>query len=100
MTPPPLRRIYEAAAYGAASLDGCYWADTASDAGHDAPLQGLERADVAIVGAGFAGLSAALHLAGQGMRTAVLDLHEPGWAPRAAMAGSAVWAVPWPRVSS
>lgn len=79
MTPPPLRRIYEAAAYGAASLDGCYWADTASDAGHDAPLQGLERADVAIVGAGFAGLSAALHLAGQGMRTAVLDLHEPGW---------------------
>lgn len=35
--------------------------------------------DVAIVGAGFTGLSAALSLAEKGIRTVVLDAHHPGW---------------------
>jgi glycine/D-amino acid oxidase-like deaminating enzyme len=37
------------------------------------------RADVAIVGAGFTGLSTALHLAERGCRVAVLDAQSPGW---------------------
>jgi gamma-glutamylputrescine oxidase len=38
-----------------------------------APLQGTMRVDVAVVGAGFAGLSAALELARRGYRVAVLE---------------------------
>jgi glycine/D-amino acid oxidase-like deaminating enzyme len=34
---------------------------------------------VAIIGAGFAGLSTALHLAEQGVETIVLEANEPGW---------------------
>lgn len=35
--------------------------------------------DTAIVGAGFTGLSSALHLLEQGGEVAVFDAHEPGW---------------------
>jgi len=42
-------------------------------------LEGDRRADVAIVGGGFTGLSAALHLAEQGVGVAVLEAQEPGW---------------------
>lgn len=43
------------------------------------PLVGNTRAKVAIVGAGFTGLSAALHLAEAGVAVTVLERHEPGW---------------------
>ena len=43
------------------------------------PLQGALRADVAIVGAGFTGLSAALHLAQEGCSVVVLEAREVGW---------------------
>jgi glycine/D-amino acid oxidase-like deaminating enzyme len=49
------------------------------------PLPDLPRftgdavATVAVVGAGFTGLSAALHLAEQGVDVVVLDAREPGW---------------------
>ena len=42
-------------------------------------LDGDKRVSVAIVGGGFTGLSAALHLAGNGADVAVLEAHEPGW---------------------
>lgn len=55
------------------------WADTAPP-GPDCPaLAGETSAAVCIVGAGFTGLSAALHLAERGIDTVVLDAHEPGW---------------------
>lgn len=44
-----------------------------------APLRGENRADVAIVGAGFTGLSAALHLATRGARVVVLEQARVGW---------------------
>ena len=42
-------------------------------------LEGDRRADVAVVGAGYTGLSAALHLAERGADVVVLDAAEPGW---------------------
>ena len=43
------------------------------------PLEGDRRADVVVVGAGYTGLSAALHLAERGVEVVVLDAAEPGW---------------------
>lgn len=43
------------------------------------PLQGEARCDVAIVGAGYTGLSAALHLARAGYSVTVLEAHRVGF---------------------
>jgi glycine/D-amino acid oxidase-like deaminating enzyme len=40
---------------------------------------GTHRTVVAIVGAGFTGLSSALHLRERGVDVSVLEAHEPGW---------------------
>ncbi|MBU3030570.1 NAD(P)/FAD-dependent oxidoreductase [Paracoccus marinaquae] len=42
-------------------------------------LKGETRADVAVVGGGYAGLSAALHLARRGYRVALLEAHRVGF---------------------
>ncbi|MFT5398624.1 MAG: gamma-glutamylputrescine oxidase [Planctomycetota bacterium] len=42
-------------------------------------LDGSVRADVCIVGAGYTGLSAALHLAQRGFKVVVLEARKPGW---------------------
>lgn len=55
------------------------WAATAEPAPDCPPLEGESRADVIVVGGGFAGLSAALHLAGKGVSVIVLEAVEPGW---------------------
>ncbi len=55
------------------------YADTANPAPETPPLQGDRRASVAVVGAGFTGLSAALHLAQKGVDVVVLEANEPGW---------------------
>ncbi|KRS16287.1 NAD(P)/FAD-dependent oxidoreductase [Roseovarius indicus] len=44
-----------------------------------APLRGETRADVCVVGAGFTGLSAALHLAEQGLDVVLLEAHRVGF---------------------
>jgi glycine/D-amino acid oxidase-like deaminating enzyme len=56
-----------------------YWATTAqfSATHHNRPLP--EVADVAVIGAGFTGLSAARTLAKRGARVAVLESHSIGW---------------------
>ena len=62
-----------------AGMPPSYWAATAL-AGPDLPaFDGSERADVVVVGAGYTGLSAALHLAQRKVSVLVLDAHEPGW---------------------
>nr|WP_111299180.1 FAD-binding oxidoreductase [Paracoccus saliphilus] len=43
------------------------------------PLGGDRRADVAVIGAGYTGLSAALHLARQGLSVVVLEAHRVGF---------------------
>lgn len=44
-----------------------------------AALRGAEVADVAVIGAGFTGLSTALHLRRLGLDVAVVEAMEPGW---------------------
>lgn len=50
-----------------------FWIDTAPAFTGDAPLSGEVRADVAVVGGGFTGLSAALTLAKKGVSVRVLE---------------------------
>lgn len=73
------QRIYEASAYGEASLSGCFWADTAPDETRWPLVNGSVEVDFAIIGAGYTGLSAALTLAQAGVDVAVFDAHRPGW---------------------
>jgi glycine/D-amino acid oxidase-like deaminating enzyme len=60
---------------GGASL----WEATAGPAAEWPVLAAPMHADVAVVGAGFTGLSAALHLGDAGLDTVVLDAQAPGW---------------------
>ncbi len=54
------------------------WSATAAAAPATEPLDGKIEADVVIIGAGYAGLSAALHLAEGGTRVLVLEAGEVG----------------------
>jgi glycine/D-amino acid oxidase-like deaminating enzyme len=55
------------------------YAKAAVDAPPSPPLDGAGRVHVVVVGAGFTGLSAALHLAETGAEVAVLEAREVGW---------------------
>ena len=56
-----------------------YYAATALGARDFAPLRGEVRADVCVIGAGYTGLSAALHLAQGGAKVVVLEAHRVGF---------------------
>jgi gamma-glutamylputrescine oxidase len=56
-----------------------YYAATAIGARDFAPLRGEVRADVCIIGAGYTGLSAALHLAQAGVSVVVVEAHRVGF---------------------
>lgn len=55
------------------------WTATANPASPCPPLKGTEEAEVAIIGGGFTGLSAALHLAEAGVSVRLLEAETPGW---------------------
>lgn len=55
------------------------WAATACPATPTPRLDTSTRADVCVIGAGYAGLSTALHLAERGASVVVLEAQEPGW---------------------
>lgn len=55
------------------------WSATANAAPPTPRLEGETSAEVAIVGAGFCGLSAALHMAERGLSVVVLEAQSPGW---------------------
>src|SRR5918992_2716131 len=56
-----------------------YWLDTAEPAGDFRRNPLPSEVDVAVVGGGFTGLSAALELAKQGASVALLEQHTVGW---------------------
>ena len=56
-----------------------YYAASVAQPDACAALSGDIRADVCVIGAGFTGLSAALHLAGAGADVALIDAHLAGW---------------------
>ena len=55
------------------------WAKTAIAGPNCAQLDGRCEADTVIIGAGYTGCSAALHLAREGQVVRVLEANEPGW---------------------
>ncbi len=68
-----------------------YYAATASRTQHFAALQGDAGAcDVAIVGGGLAGLSAAIELRERGFDVALLEAHEIGWGASGRNGGQAI----------
>jgi len=58
---------------------GSYYAATVNDITDFPPLQGAQSADVCVIGAGFTGISTALHLAERGYDVHVLDANKVGW---------------------
>src|SRR5262249_55625947 len=56
-----------------------YWATTAAPCPPVPDFDGSEKTETVAIGAGYTGLSAALHLAQQGRSVLVLDANEPGW---------------------
>lgn len=56
-----------------------WYAATAPSRPPATPLDGEARADVCIVGGGYTGLSAALHLAKRGYDVALIEAHRVGW---------------------
>jgi glycine/D-amino acid oxidase-like deaminating enzyme len=56
-----------------------YWQDTAEPSGDYRRTPVPEKVDVAIIGAGFTGLSAAVEFAKQGASVVVLERHTVGW---------------------
>lgn len=61
------------------ALADSLWAATAHAAPERPPLAGPAEADTVVIGGGFTGLSAALHLAEAGQRVVVLEAETPGW---------------------
>jgi gamma-glutamylputrescine oxidase len=56
-----------------------WYAETAGEIPDHPKLTGEHRADVCVVGAGYGGLSAALHLAGRGLDVALVEANRIGW---------------------
>lgn len=56
-----------------------WYAETAAPLDRFPPLKGAARADVCVVGGGFTGLSAALHLAQRGYDVVLLEAHRVGF---------------------
>jgi gamma-glutamylputrescine oxidase len=58
---------------------GSYYAATVNHVTEYAPLRGAQNADVCVIGAGFTGISTALHLAERGYKVHVVEANRVGW---------------------
>jgi glycine/D-amino acid oxidase-like deaminating enzyme len=73
-----MSRVFPAHAYGNGPRAHCYWPTTAAQPDYPS-AEGEIACDVAVIGAGFTGLSAALHLAEAGQDVCVFEAETPGW---------------------
>lgn len=73
-----MKHIYGSFAYSDGPRANCWW-DQTCDTVERPGLSGDHTCDVAIVGGGFTGLCAALHLAQSGVKVAVLESRYIGW---------------------
>jgi glycine/D-amino acid oxidase-like deaminating enzyme len=72
--------LYHPNIYDRVQPIGSYWETTDTPVEADCPpLRQSQTCDVAIIGAGFTGLSAALHLARSGIQAAIVEAGVPGW---------------------
>ncbi len=72
--------IYEREGYDTRHWPDSYWRAARPDRSEYPPLAGAVRADVAIIGAGYAGLNAALELVeSSGADVVLLEAADPGW---------------------
>ena len=60
-------------------IDSSLWGKTASKISEFEVLEEDLRCDAVVIGAGFCGLSAALHLSEMGINVVIVEAHEPGW---------------------
>ncbi|MCV6586286.1 MAG: FAD-binding oxidoreductase [Marinibacterium sp.] len=74
-----MKRIYAPFAYGDDPIRDRFWDSTVPPPPDLPPLQGDHVTEVAIIGGGYTGLSAALRLAEAGVDSMVLDAKPPGW---------------------
>ena len=58
---------------------GSYYASSVNDSTNFPPLLGAQSADVCVIGAGFTGISTALHLAERGYNVHVVEANKVGW---------------------
>jgi gamma-glutamylputrescine oxidase len=80
---PPAPSYYAASVAGA-QPSGDVWAPRAA-------LRGESRVDIAVLGGGIAGCSAALHLAKRGYRVALLEAHFVGYGASGRSGGQAIF---------
>lgn len=73
-----MKRIFPDYTYGSGPRDGCWWDETIASPAWPRPETDLS-VDVAVIGGGFTGISAALHLAENDVSVAVLEAETPGW---------------------
>ena len=76
-------------------LPNSLWAATAIPAPDCAPLRGEQTSDICVIGGGFTGLSAALHLAEAGTAVTLPEAVEPGYGA-SARSGAPAWRNAWP----
>ncbi|MFT5721594.1 MAG: gamma-glutamylputrescine oxidase [Motiliproteus sp.] len=64
---------------GLKGYESSFYVDSANDKQEYPALEGEQEADVCIIGGGYTGLSAALHLAEQGYSVVLLEAEKVGW---------------------
>ena len=73
---------------------GSYYAATINDHTSYSPLLGDQRADVCVIGAGFTGISTALHLVERGYKVHVVEANKVGWGASGRNGGQLISGIP------
>ena len=73
---------------------GSYYAASINDLTEYAPLEGGRQADVCIIGAGFTGVSTALHLAERGYDVHLVEANRVGWGASGRNGGQLIHGIP------